>query len=449
MIGAFRPLVASYTHTWEVMNRLQPSGSGFSRRLAPEQGPDQFINPLRQFCQSRLIIWVVVPILVWMMDSPLAGAVAGRCDDDDAQMRTRWRYRRNLARHLIGIARDLQTRVREALREESGYVDLRPGFGPFLALLWDADRPLGFLARELGISNQAMSQLADRAERAGYLIRRPNPGDGRSRIVALTARGRTLLADGIRAVKATETEYAALLGAPASRRFTEALADLHRGLGLPRRGDALLSRRAGGSVGTLPLLAERIQRDLMEATAARGHPGLKMSHGQVLPLIGPRGGRVGQIARIQRVSRQAISATARDLQQLGYLRRAPDPSDRRGVVFELTPEGRRLIEDSIAAVDDLEHRFDELLGRSLFQDLERVAFALYDALGLETEIFGSIRVLDTSKDLGDGDDGDRRTRREIEELAGRLRRWLGREDAARLGLELELELHSGREAKPT
>ena len=378
-----------------------------------------------------------------MMDSPLAGAVAGRCDDDGAQTRTRWRYRRNLARHLIGIARDLQTRVRGALREESGYVDLRPGFGPFLSLLWDADRPLGFLARELAISNQAMSQLADRAERAGYLTRRPNPGDGRSRIVALTARGRTLLADGIQAVKATETEYAALLGADASRRFTEALADLHRGLGIPLHGDALLGRRAGGSVGTLPLLAERIQRDLMEATAARGHPGLKMSHGQVLPLIGPRGGRVGQIARIQRVSRQAISATARDLEQLGYLRRAPDPFDRRGVVFDLTPEGQRLIEDSIAAVDDLDHRFDELLGRTRFQDLARAASALYDARGLEAEIFESTRVLDTSNEPEDGDGGDRRTRREIEQLAGRLRRWLGREDAARLGIELESARRGG------
>ena len=378
-----------------------------------------------------------------MDDLHTAAARGGRHDEGDESLRTRWRYRRNLARHLIGIARDLQARVQRVLREESGYIDLRPGFGPFLSLLWDADRPLGFLARELAISHQAVGQLADRAERAGYLRRQPNPGDGRSRLVALTARGRRLLADGIQALRATQTEYAALLGPDASRRFTEALADLHRGLDLPLHGDAFLGRRAGNSIGTLPLLAERIQRDLMRATTARGHSGLKMSHGQVLPLIGPRGSRVGQIARIQRVSRQAISATARDLQQLGYLRRAPDPSDRRGGVFELTPQGRLLIEDSIAAVDELEHRFDALLGRARFQDLERAASELYTSLGLEAEVFEAKRASDTSD--GDGDDGERRTRREIEQLAGRLRRWLGREDAARLVLELE----SGPGVEPT
>lgn len=374
------------------------------------------------------------------MDSHIAGAVAGPQDQGDSQLRSRWRYRKNLPRHLIGIARDLQTRIQRALREESGYTELRPGFGPFLSLLWDADRPLAFLASELAISNQAMSQLADRAARAGYLTRRPNPADGRSRIFTLTVRGRALLADGIRALRAAEAEYTALLGADASRRFTEAVGDLHRKLDLPFRGDALLRRRAGSSVGTLPLLAERIQRDLMEATAARGHPDLRMSHGQVLPLIGPRGGRVGQIARIQRVSRQAISATVRDLQQLGYLRRAPDPCDRRGVVFDLTPEGRDLIEDSIAAVDDLERRFDALLGRTRFQHLERAASALYASLGLETEIFEPSGALETSDDRSGGHDGrgdDRRPQREIEQLAVRLRRWLGREDAARLVLELE------------
>jgi len=204
---------------------------------------------------------------------------------------TRSRYRDNLACHLIGISRDLESRVRHALGEECGFRGLRPSSRSFLTLIW---------------------------------------GEGRALV-----------------------------------------------------GIAMASR----SVGVLPLIAERIQCDLMQTTTARGHAGLKMSHGQVLPLIGPEGERMVEIARIQRVSRQAIRATTQDLEDLGYLRREPDPRDRRGVVLRLRRRGQRLIEDSVSAVDDLESAFREVLGERRLAHLQRVARDLYDALRLEAEIF--------------------------------------------------------------
>ena len=107
------------------------------------------------------------------------------------------RYRDNLARHLIGISRDLQSRVMQRLGQDLGYAALRPSFGPFLSLIWDGGRPLTAIAGELAISNQACSQLANHAETAGYLERRPNPRDRRSKLVVLTARGRALVETGI------------------------------------------------------------------------------------------------------------------------------------------------------------------------------------------------------------------------------------------------------------
>ena len=49
------------------------------------------------------------------------------------------RYRENLARHLIGISRDLEGRVREALTAR-GHRGLRPSFGPLLSLVRDEGR---------------------------------------------------------------------------------------------------------------------------------------------------------------------------------------------------------------------------------------------------------------------------------------------------------------------
>ena len=367
-----------------------------------------------------------------MRTEPAAGVEAPRSGPDRA-----WaRYRDNLARHLIGISRELQTRVRRSLGEECGYRGLRPSFGPFLSLIWDDGRPLGAIANELAISNQACSQLADLVEAAGYLERRPNPEDQRSKLVFLTPRGRALVEQGVRIILESEAEYAALVGPGAYRRFTSVLAELYQGLGLPAHADPALFARASRSVGVLPLVGVRIQRELMEATIARGHAGLKMSHGQVLPLIGPEGGRIPEISRLQRVSRQAIHATTLDLEALGYLRREPDPRDRRGVVLRLTTRGAGLIEASVAALDGLELRFRDLLGERRLEHLQRVARALYHALHLEAEVFeaGSGRRAASS---AIGDPKPKRGGRDIQQLARRLRRRLGSGDAARLAALLE------------
>jgi len=346
------------------------------------------------------------------------------------------RYRDNPARHLIGISRELQTRVRHALDEQCGYRGLRPSFGPFLSLLWNEGRPLGAIAGELAISDQACSQLAKLAEAAGYLERRPHAQDRRMKLVMLTARGRALVEDGVRLILESEAEYAALVGPGAYRRFTAALASLYQGLGLPAATDPALFARASRSVGVLPLIAVRVQRELMEATLAQGHAGLKMSHGQVLPLIGIEGARIHEIARLQRVSRQAISATTRDLEALGYLRRGPDPRDRRGVVLGLTRRGEALLADSVAALDGLEALFRRILGGARLEELTRVARDLYHALHLEAEIFEEASGEPAPPKLR----GARKTKpngRDIQQLASSLRRRLGRGDAARLAALLE------------
>ena len=350
-----------------------------------------------------------------MRREPAAGAGTGRSLPIEV-----WpRYRDNLARHLIGVARDLQGRVQTALGERCGFRGLRPSFAPLLGLIWEEGRPLRELAQELAISDQAAGQLADLVEAAGYLERRANPRDRRSKLVRLTPRGRALAEQGVRLILESEAEYAALVGPGAFRRFTDALAALHRGLGLPAHADPRLLARAGRSIGVLPPITVRIQRELMEATRARGHAQLKMSYGQVLPLIGPDGGRIHEIARLQRVSRQAISATTLEIEALGYLRREPDPRDGRGVVLALTSRGAALIRDSVAALDELERRFRGLIGARRLASLRGVARELYRALRLEAEIF------------------EARGGREIARLAMRLRDRLGSGDAARLAALLE------------
>ncbi len=141
----------------------------------------------------------------------------------------------DLLRHLLGISRDFELRLLSALHER-GHEGLRPSFGRFLYLVWDEPRPLKVIAQELGISRQAASQTARRVEAAGYAELRPDPADGRSKIVAITPQGRAVDDDRAReAIEKCESRYEAIVGAPALRTFVEALADLRDAMDDPAR----------------------------------------------------------------------------------------------------------------------------------------------------------------------------------------------------------------------
>ena len=347
------------------------------------------------------------------------------------------RYRDNLARHLIGISRDLQSRVMRQLSEQRGFDGLRPSFGPLLSLVWMQGRPLTTLAGHLAITKQACGQLVDLAEAEGYLERRPDPLDRRAKLVCLAPLGQRLVKAAVEVILETDTEYADLVGTAAYRRFATSLAALYQGLRIPTHANPALTAEAGRSSGVLPMIAVRIERDLMEATVACGHGGLKMSHAQVLPLVGREGSRVHEIAREQRVSRQAISATARDLEELGYVERHEDPGDARGVVLRLSNRGTCLIRDSVHALDGLEESFAAILGGTRLEALQRISFELYRALHLEQDIFSGASGNHESERSDDpGSHGLQRSRDDIQRLAERLRRQLGERDTERLAAVL-------------
>lgn len=362
------------------------------------------------------------------------------------------RYRDNLARHLIGIARDLQLRLMRHLQDEQGHRALRPSFGLLVALVAQTPRPLSRLARELAISPQAASQLVVMAERAGYLARGADPDDRRACRPVLTAQGERLVADGIAFLQEIETDHARCLGEAGYRDFLATLAKLVRGLALVPLPDDPRRARAG----LLPILAAHAERELMRATERRGHAGLKLSHGQILPLVGLAGVRLRDLAALHGVSRQAISATAQDLEALGYLRRDADPHDRRGVVVRLTVDGTRLIADSVEALDELEASWDACLAPGELAAFARAARTLYLQQGGESEILaGSFAAAERDQAFDRGDaaasgapssakapsastramrPADRREA--LARLAARLRDRLGEQDAARLAAHL-------------
>lgn len=328
------------------------------------------------------------------------------------------RYRSNLPRHCIGVARYLQASMMHTLTEKLGHDKLRLNFEPFITLVGDEGARLTDLAEWLAISKQACNQTVNQMQAAGYLGRIPDPADGRAKLVVLTTRGRELIEHGVHLVSEVEQEFAGLIGAEAARQLLALLSQLYVALELPRaRIDTVAVENPGALAGVLPRLSDYMMQRLMELTRAKGHPGLKMSFSQVLSLIGPDGGRIQQMARLQEVSKQAIGAVANELESLGYIRRETDPADNRQLLLKLTDRGQQLLTDSVDSVDDLERELLPLMGSEGLSRFKEIVEDLYDSLHLEEEIFSE------TADAGQLD---------VQLLARRLKRQLGKDGAGEL-----------------
>ena len=191
---------------------------------------------------------------------------------------------------------------------------------------------------------------------------------------------------------------------------------LYQGLGLlaPAPVDAGNGQDAW-LAGLLPRLRDYVSHRLMHLTAEAGHPGLKQSFGQVLAAIGPGGGRIQQMADAHGVSKQAISAIATELEELGYIHRVSDPADARQVLLHFTGRGLGLIADSVASVDALYAELSRLAGAAGMETFCGVLRDLYRGLHLEEDVFGNSAALD------------------IRALARQLQQQLGEEGARALG----------------
>jgi DNA-binding MarR family transcriptional regulator len=89
----------------------------------------------------------------------------------------------------------------------------------------------------------------------------------------------------------------------------------------------------------------------------------------------------GKLARMMELSSGAMTNRLDRLETAGLLRRLPDPTDRRGVMVELTDAGRQLYEDSVGA----QAKKEELVAAALSDAEKRQLNGLLRRLMLEFE----------------------------------------------------------------
>jgi DNA-binding MarR family transcriptional regulator len=90
---------------------------------------------------------------------------------------------------LLRLVHQHHSRDIEAALREAGFDDIRPAAANVFPFVPPDGITVSGLAEQAGVRKQTMAQAVEQLERTGYVERRPNPHDRRSRLVFLTERG--------------------------------------------------------------------------------------------------------------------------------------------------------------------------------------------------------------------------------------------------------------------
>ncbi len=137
-----------------------------------------------------------------------------------------------------------------------------------------------------------------------------------------------------------------------------------------------------GIVDRISGLSRRLQRSMDETLAEFGLDSAEHKALSSLAQAGePYRSTPGKLARRMDLSSGAMTNRLDRLQEAGLIRRLPDPDDRRGLLIELTAQGRRLYQKAVGA----QAKKEALITSALNQRQKKQLNSLLRTLMLEFE----------------------------------------------------------------
>lgn len=110
---------------------------------------------------------------------------------------------------------------------------------------------------------------------------------------------------------------------------------------------------------------------IVEGVVGAGYP-QKPKHSAVFAQIDLDGSRLTDLARRANMTPQSMGELVDELEELGYLTRRTDPTDRRAKLIVLTDRGRAAVEAGRETIVGLEGRITEILGERGHRTLRKL-----------------------------------------------------------------------------
>jgi len=107
-----------------------------------------------------------------------------------------------------------------------------------------------------------------------------------------------------------------------------------------------------------------------------GFGDIRPPHANVFTFTPAEGIQVAELTKLAHVRKQTMAQAVEELEQLEYVERRPDPSDRRARLVFLTPRGQAVRPVAIAAGRRVDHRWTALVGAEEMEALRASLRAL-------------------------------------------------------------------------
>jgi DNA-binding MarR family transcriptional regulator len=126
--------------------------------------------------------------------------------------------------------------------------------------------------------------------------------------------------------------------------------------------------------------SQTMNAETFRRLAERGFADAQPSFTRLLGNLDTEGTRIGAIARRMGTTRQAASQLLNEVTARGFVVREDDPEDRRGVVVRFTPRGRRMLEEAVEVMTEIEGEYEQVLGAKDYARLKALLRKLVDGI---------------------------------------------------------------------
>jgi DNA-binding MarR family transcriptional regulator len=124
-----------------------------------------------------------------------------------------------------------------------------------------------------------------------------------------------------------------------------------------------------------------LQGELFERLADQGHSDLHPRHSAVLAYLDEDGIRATELARLSGREKQIVGRLVDELEDIGYVERRPDPSDRRAKLIVPTERGLEQLQLRDEIVAEIERRHAEAAGPRVYAEFRNVLRGIVERTG--------------------------------------------------------------------
>jgi DNA-binding MarR family transcriptional regulator len=130
-------------------------------------------------------------------------------------------------------------------------------------------------------------------------------------------------------------------------------------------------------------LAEYFNHYFIRELQERGITDLRVSHLSVFRELQESGSRITDMATRANITKQSMSALVEYLEKRAYVRRVPDPSDKRAHLIRFTKKGRQVREFGMGIGAEIEAGWARHLGDKKIKQLHSLLSSLDEKIRLE------------------------------------------------------------------